>query len=664
MILKELIRDCARIILMAAIICLCTMVTSIPAYSAVRLPGVLGSAMVLQRNRPIRIWGWADGCEKVSVIFNGMTMKTMASAEGRWSVTFPALKEGGPHIMVIKGENLITLDNILMGDVWVCSGQSNMEWSVRDSQNGEREIADAQHPQIRFLTVPKNLATVPVDDIQGTSWRICSPETAGQFSAVGYFFGREIHRRTQVPIGLINTSWGGTNIEAWTSADCLSKVHELEQCVKQAAALSPEELKARNKKALENLSARFGLTTSKPMKTDGWGSRDVDLTFWQNIEVPGAWEKKGLGDVDGIVWFRAEIIIPAELCAKPASLHLGKIDDSDMTYVNGRLIGETKGLYDKPREYLLPPGTLTPGSNTIAVRIEDTGGDGGFWGSPWDMKLMSGSTEIPLAGLWKCRPSPEKLSVGGSARNPNAIPACLYNGMIHPLSNLQVRGAIWYQGEANTAQAYQYRTLFPLMIRCWREKWRQPDMPFFFVQLANFMEADRTPSESEWAELREAQLKTLSLPGTGMAVTIDIGDASDIHPRNKQDAGIRLALNALRLVYGQDVVNCGPVYKSMRVDGENVIISFVESRRRLVVKDKYGYLKGFAIAGPDRRFRWAKARVEGDRVIVWSEGVKNPAAVRYAWGNNPDDANLFNEDRLPASPFRTDDWPGITSLVK
>jgi len=592
----------------------------LPVHGAVKLPGTLGSGMVLQRNRPITIWGWAEPGEQVTVSFQGRSAATGASAEGGWSVTLPAMEEGGPHTMTILGENTITLDDVLIGDIWVCSGQSN----------------------------------------PGMAWKACSPSTVGPFSAVGYFFGRSLQEKLGVPIGLVNASWGGSNIEAWTSRASLMTVPEIRKNLGDVTVLTGEEIRARNEKARNELCARFGLTSSKALKTDDWGSKNLDLTYWQPIEVPGAWEHRGLGDLDGIVWFRTEVTLPPQMCTKPVSLCLGKIDDADRTFVNGSLVGETQ-VYNTPREYVVQPGTFIPGRNVIAVRVEDTGGGGGFWSSPRELKLLAGSAEIPLAGTWKCRPTPEKLVMGESVRNPNATPSSLYNGMIHPLLRMPIRGVIWYQGESNVPRAFQYRTLFPLMITCWREAWKQPEMPFLFVQLANYLEADQVPAGSDWAELREAQAMTLRLPGTGMAVAIDIGDASDIHPRNKQEVGRRLALNALNRVYGMDIVSSGPVYDSMRIEGDRAIISFRASRSPLRVNDRYGYLKGFAIAGPDKKFHWAQARLEKNMVIVSSQYVKAPAAVRYAWGNNPDDANLYNEENLPASPFRTDNWPGVTS---
>jgi sialate O-acetylesterase len=330
--------------------------------------------------------------------------------------------------------------------------------------------------------------------------------------------------------------------------------------------------------------------------------------------------------------------------------------------VNGVEVGETLNQYNEARNYKLSGGVLRAGENTVAIRVEDTGGGGGLWGEPEELFLETGAGRLPLAGEWLFRVSSEGFKVNvQQALHPNSKPTLLYNGMIHPLLNYAVLGAIWYQGEANASRAYRYRTRFPNMIRDWRNKWNNPDMGFYFVQLANFMQPRPQPGDSEWAELREAQLMTLSLPKTGMAVAIDIGEADDIHPRNKQDVGKRLALAALRDTYGKDVVFSGPVFRSMEMDGSKAILEFDPMGSGLMVKDKYGYVKGFAMAGEDRVFHWAKGKRDGNRIILGAEEVEAPVAVRYGWADNPDDVNLYNQEGLPASPFRTDDWPGITA---
>ncbi len=484
---------------------------SFPLAAAVRLPGVLTSNMVLQRNKEIKIWGWADKSEKVTVQFNNKTLSAKADETGSWTIKFPAMKEGGPYAIIIKGKNTITLDNILIGDVYICSGQSNMEWVVKNSNNSAAEIANSDYPQIRLLTIPKNFQLSPVNNIAGIDWKVCSPESVGNFSAVGYFFGRDLYKAVNIPIGLINTSWGGTNVEAWISGDFIKTVEEFKDKVNLTAIVTPEELETKRVKKIEYLYTTFNLDPLKKTNTDNWNQKDIDLKGWKDIEVPGLWEKGELESVDGVIYFRIEVNIPENLVDKDWTLKLGKIDDSDKTFVNAKLVGETNG-YSELREYVIKAGTFNSGINLIIVRVEDMGGGGGFWSAKEEMQLTCGNTTIPLNGTWKCRLSTEGFMLSSASGEPNSNPASLFNGMINPLLNLAVTGAIWYQGESNASRAYQYRKLFPLMIDCWRAKWNQDDLNFFFVQLANFMAADEKPIESEWAELREAQSMTLSPP--------------------------------------------------------------------------------------------------------------------------------------------------------
>ncbi len=630
----------------------------------ITLPQVISSNMVFQRNKEIKVWGWADKKESVKVEFAEEVRKTKADAEGMWMVTFPAMPAGGPYSMIISGKNQIGLENIMIGDVWICSGQSNMEWTVSNSNNAEEEIMNAGHPNIRLLDVGRNFQLSPVDDIPATKWDVCSPKSIPSFSAVGYFFGRFVQKEVGVPIGLISTNWGGTNIEAWTSMDYIATHPDFTEKIEKIKALDPEKAEQEKKTILEGLMKDFGVDPDNPQKED-WSAREVDYTHWKEAEVPGMWESRGLTGIDGVVWYRKEIELPAEVAERGLVLNLGKIDDGDICYVNGVEVGRTENSYDAERSYKVDPKILVPGKNVIAVKVYDFGGGGGFWSGPKVFTANSGDFEINLSGTWKYKLTGENLNYSFEVYTPNQVPSSLYNGMIHPLLNLAVKGAIWYQGEANTGRAYQYRELMPLMIECWRDKWEQPGMPFFMVQLANFKEVRDEPGESDWAELREAQGMTLDkLENTGMAVIIDIGEADDIHPRNKQDVGYRLGLNALKIAYGRDIVYQGPVYEKVEFSEGKAYLEFSSTGRGLVIKDKYGYLKGFAIAGKDRKFHWAKAKIEGDRVVVYSEEVKNPVAVRYAWADNPDDANLYNKEGLPAGPFRTDDWPGITEGVR
>jgi sialate O-acetylesterase len=464
-----------------------------PEISAnIRMPRIFSDNMVIQRDAGIRIWGWGDPDESVTVILGDQKQETRTDRDGRWEVSLQPMKAGGPFQMRVRGKNSVEFSNVLIGDVWLCSGQSNMEWPVSRSADPDYEIPLANYPEIRLFTVPRTIETVPADDLAGGEWLVCSPESIPSFSAVAYYFGRHIHTESGVPVGLLHSSWGGTVAETWISGESISSVDDFREIM---------------------------------------------------------------------------------------------------------------------------TGTGLPN------------GDRGAGG-------------------------------------PNSFPSLLFNGMINPITSFAIRGVIWYQGESNAGRAYQYREVFPVLIGDWRKQWRQEAMPFLFVQLANFMAPVNDPSESGWAELREAQAMALSLPSTGMAVAIDIGDADDIHPLNKQDVGKRLALSALRVAYGGDIVHSGPVYNSMSIEGNRIRLDFTSVGSGLTVKDRYGYLKGFAIAGEDGKFHWAQAFIERDQVVVFSNRVEKPVAVRYAWANNPADANLYNAEGLPASPFRTDEWPGITLGVR
>jgi len=618
--------------------------------------------MVLQRDKPIKIWGWADANENVTVSFKGQTKKIKADKSGKWVVALSAEPAGGPYQLTVKGKNTITLNDILIGEVWVCSGQSNMEWTVRNTNNAEQEIQDARYPEIRQFLVQKSVASSPADDVKGGDWKICSPENVPAFTAVGYFFARELYQTHKVPIGLINTSWGGTHSETWTSRQAFEQSDEFKEMIASLPELDLEALsKQRYEEQLKKLRAlNFNLPATG---VEGWKNPDYTDNQWKTMKLPGLWEQQGLAEVDGILWFRKTITIGPDDAGKEALLELGMIDDSDETFVNGVAIGSTNS-YNEKRKYKIPAGILKVGNNLIAVRVHDSGGNGGIYGDPLDMKLTTFcKIVIALTGNWSV--NIEQLLAGNTSIGPNSYPTLLFNAMISPLLPYAIRGALWYQGESNAGRAFQYRTAFPLMIQDWRSHWKQGDFPFYFVQLASFNSANGTSEKgSTWAELREAQSLTLLLPNTGMAVTTDIGEAKDIHPRNKQDVGKRLAAIALNKVYNQNNVFSGPTYEKMSVDGNRIRISFKNVGGGLLVKDKYGYLKGFEVAGADQKFHYAKAWVEGNDVIVSADLVTNPVAARFAWADNPEDANLFNTEGFPASPFRTDSWKGITADAK
>lgn len=625
-------------------------------FADVRLPLLISDNMVLQREKPITIWGWADSGEKVTVQFKQQTKSVKADKTGKWILTLAAEAAGGPFTMTIKGKNSITLQNILVGEVWVCSGQSNMEWPVAIAANATEEIKNGNYPMIRHFLMQKSVASSPQDEVKGGDWRVCSPETVGNFTAVGYFFAREVFLKTNIPIGLIHTSWGGTHSETWTSREAFAQSDEFKDMISKMPKLDLDELARQKKNAIEKSLQARNITLGAPDRMD-WKRASLDDSAWPTLPVPELWESK-IGELDGVVWYRNSVDIDASDAGKPAALRLAMIDDNDETFVNETKVGATNA-YNAARVYTIPAGVLIAGKNSIAVRVVDTGGGGGIYGDANDVKLTTASGKtISLARDWKYYV--ESVQGNGSV-GPNSYPTLLYNAMLYPILNYTIRGALWYQGESNAGRSYQYRKAFPLMIQDWRTNFKQGDFPFYFVQLASF-NAGGGDSEhgSGWAELREAQTMTLSLPNTGMAVTTDIGEANDIHPRNKQDVGKRLAALALNRIYQKAMVDSGPTYQSMKVDGNKVRISFNNIGSGLMVKDKYGYLKGFEVAGADQKFHYAKASLEGNEVVVVCDAVPTPVAVRFAWADNPEDANLFNKDGFPAVPFRTDNWKGAT----
>ena len=627
----------------------------------VTLPKIFSSNMVLQQGIEIPVWGWADKNERIRVTFNNETVRTRADKDGNWIIKLPVQKYGGPHTLTINGKNTVEFTNVMVGEVWIASGQSNMEMRVDQCNNAEEEITAASYPSIRLFTVPKAVAQFPQNDISDGEWMECSPETVGAFSAVAYFFGRDLHEKLEVPVGLIHSSWGGTVAETWISGNTISDDPDFKN---QLTELQQMDLEQYRQAKLEQIREILGgeVPTEDKGMVDGepvWTGLDYNDGNWRSIKTPMYWENQGYIDIDGIGWYRKEITLNEEQTNSNLTLHLGKIDDSDITFFNGIEIGKTENEYDKERVYSIDKKYLKPGNNMIVVRVHDTGGNGGIWGDPENQFLAIGNEKKDISGDWKFRIS--KAEVGAVNVGPNSYPTLLYNAMIKPLVPYGMKGAIWYQGESNAGRAKQYQRIFPALINDWRDHWQQGDFPFLFVSLANYMEPPEQPGESSWAELREAQTMTLSLPNTGMALAIDIGEADDIHPKNKQDVGKRLARDAFKIAYNMDVVNSGPMYDSVEFKDGKAFVTFSEIGSGLKIKDKYGYIKGFSIAGADKNFHWAKAeQINENTVAVYSDEVLNPVAVRYGWADNPEDVNIYNKEGLPANPFRTDDWPGIT----
>ncbi len=634
----------------------------------IKLPRLLGSNAVLQRDVRLPLRGQAEKNSRVIILVDGYSYGIQADNNGRWEMELPPHAAGGPFEMSFSdGHRTVKLENIYFGDVWVCSGQSNMEWPLREVNNAEAEIAAANDPMIRHFFVDHAASLSPYDELQSGSWTVCSPATAGDFTAVGYFFAKHLREKTGVPIGLIHSSWGGSRIEPWMDAPTLGFEDDL------AVEAYLQQKLAGQQTILEGfLRRKFG--DQIPMEDHGiqdgkaiWSLANLDDNQWMDMPVPGLWEGNGWEILDGIVWFRKSVTLTADQAAQAATLGLGMIDDSDETWINGVKVGGLQSSYNVIRNYEIPAGTLKAGKNVIAVRVEDTGGGGGLYGDPGLFFLRMGKETIPLSGKWKMKVG--KAIARLYETGDNQLPTKLYNAMIHPMQWFPIKGAIWYQGESNANNADDataYKAQFQKMIQQWRNQWGLGDFPFLYVQLANFHAAEPEPGNNVWPLLRESQSAALSLPNTGQAVTTDIGEANDIHPRNKQDVGYRLALAARRLAYGEkDLVYSGPTFDKMVPDqiknGKTqqaaIRLQFKNKGAGLLAKgDASGNLRGFAIAGEDRKFVWAKAMIKDNEVLVWSEKITKPVAVRYAWADNPEGANLFNAEGLPASPFRTDKW--------
>lgn len=622
----------------------------------VKLPHIFGSNMVLQANQPITVWGWASPKEKIQITFCGENVQTKADKSGKWQVQLKPQSYGGPYTMEIKAtKNRITLQDILMGEVWICSGQSNMEFHTREGNNAAMESANANYPEIRFFTIGRAMKTSPQSDCQG-SWLICSPQTAGDFSAVGYFFGRELFKQLNVPIGLIHTSWGGTDIETWISPQSITSLpaHYKERYQNlNVTDLDVFITENENKRNAFNQAMK----EDKDLK-EKWYENSFDISSWEKATVPSPWSRNELGDFDGIAWFSYDFTLPDDCIGKSGEVSLGPIDDEDITWINGTKIGQTNG-YAKKRIYTIPTGVLSK-HNRLTIRVTDYSGEGGINGLQDELYLKIGNQTMPFnQEQWKHKIAVDSRKFNYQPVGPNMLPSLLYNAMVNPIAPLRIQGVIWYQGENNASRAYDYRTLFPTLINDWRQKWGY-EFPFYWVQLANYMAKDPIPQASEWAELREAQNQTLFMPSTGQAVIADIGEAADIHPKNKQDVGARLARIALNRTYGKkDIIYSGPTFRNMEIQGNKAVLSFDNTAGGLETPSKYGYIEGFTIAGPDQKFKWAKAYLKDNKVIVYNEDISTPVAVRYAWSNNPD-INLYNKAGLPAVPFRTDNWKGIT----
>ena len=662
-------------------------------HADVKLPAIFSDHAVLLKSAHVPVWGKADPGEKVMVTLDKNSVSTTAGQDGRWALELNLKDSGtGPYVMTVEGKNKLTLSDVVVGEVWLASGQSNMERMIKETSHAVEEIAQPANLMIREFKVQKLPSQEPLDDVKG-QWVIASPETRATFSAVAYYFSKKLQGELKVPVGVINSTWGGTPSEAWTSDEALDSVPDLKECRQRLDKIVTDYPSQKQAwvEAMRGWLKETGRADHPAVDTEQFAGTNVDTSSWIPVTLPGDVKAPGLANT-GAVWLRKEVVIPAALTNKPLGLWFS-LNGFDTVYWNGKKITGTtfetfggEGSMRKGGDYSIPVNEIRSGTNVVAIRLFEPISPARFAGSftmggvPFDGTWMAKS-EYELPAPLSDKPAPQSFKLVTESQN---CPGYLFNGMIHPLLPYGIRGVIWYQGESNSGRATQYRTAFPLLISDWRKQWHNEDLPFYFCQLANFMPKKPDPAESAWAELRDAQASALRLPHTGQAILIDLGEAGDIHPCNKKDPGERLALIALAKDYGKSFPYFGPIFDFMKIDGSKAILTFKTTEGGLVahplpetylvstvlnktaplVRNSPGsQLEGFAICGADKQWFWADARIEGEMVIVSSPKVPDPVAVRYAWADNPT-CNLYNGAGLPASPFRTDDFTPVTLNVK
>jgi sialate O-acetylesterase len=667
------------------------------ARADVSVPAFFSDHAVLQKSDKVPIWGKAPAGEKVTVTLDKATASATAGDDGKWKVELNLHSEGpGPYSLVVQGKNLLTFTDVLVGEVWVCGGQSNMDFPLGAFPVAKTEVPQSANPLLRQFKVKFNPSPVPVDDVQG-KWVEASPETSGQFSAVGYFFGKKLQKTLGVPVGLMNDCLGGTVIETWMSAEALASDPDL----KAGADKAQKDRKAFDDFGTQYIAwqKQYGREDHPAADPNTFADPGINTSDWKPVTLPGTFSAAGLPDA-GAIWIRKTVPVPGSpgtdiLPNKGIDLYLDDVRDSDDVYWNGKKIGSSPVTATNHR-YGIHPNLVQPADSTLAVRVFNPAGGAGI--ARDTASLFKGrfqGNHLMLTGQWLAKAEYALPPLDATAQaalpirpkvpyDPQNVAAYLFNGMINPIIPYAIAGVIWYQGEGNYNHGYQYRTEFPALINDWRAKWGQGNFPFYFCQIANNHGHPTVPVDDPAAELREAQTMTLSVPNTGEAILIDIGEENNIHPADKMDVGDRLARIALANTYGEKVVYSGPVYDSMTIEGDKVRLHFQHAEGGLVVKPlpatyqplstdpktvpvvrntPDSELEGFAICGDDRQWKWANAKIDGDTVLVWSTDVPKPVAVRYAWAFNPW-CNLYNGAGLPAGPFRTDDFPLLSLKLR
>jgi sialate O-acetylesterase len=624
------------------------------AAAQVRLPRLVRDSMVLQRDQSLPLWGWASPGEKITITHLGKKYAGRADALGAWTIVLPPTPAGGPYTLLFSGKNTITLKQVLFGDVWFFSGQSNMvhQLNIHDVAYA-KDIAEANYPAIRQFLVPTATSLLQAQaDLQSGSWSAAVGEAVRPFSAVAFFFAKKLYEKYHIPIGIINASVGGTPIEAWMSMHAAAAYPKLDSIL-----LANQDTAAIRKKMAVKPIPDQAFPARDPGLAGAvkWYDPKYDFSLWKNINIPGYWEDLGHADLNGVVWFSKKIVLGDQFKAKTGRLLLGRIVDADEVYLNGVRIGSTTYQYPQ-RRYLIPAGLLKSGTNTLVVRVTNHSGKGGFVPDK-QYALCTAADTVDISGPWQYRTAqvfyPSQTGQNTSPFSMQSQPSSLFNAMVAPAVRYPVKGFGWYQGESNVSQPELYAGYQQSLIHDWRKQWANDSLPFIFVQLPGFQSHTYLPVESNWALLREAQQQSLSVPRTAMAVAIDLGEWNDIHPDNKRDVGERMSLCARLLAYGEAVEYSGPVVKKVSIEGKQVVISFDHVAGGLKTVD--GEQPGsFAIAGADKKFVLAYARIVDNQVVVWNDQVKNPRFVRYAWADNPVQPNLCNGAMLPASPFRTD----------